>query len=98
MKKSVAASSGGLFTIVVKDCGKVIELYGPYRDAAEQDEHRRDWVDVGALDPRSEVALKLTVQGAVAIETFGPESGEHSPHDGGAQGPSAWDRPSPHSG
>ena len=64
------ASGGGLFTIVITDHGKAIELYGPYRDAAEQEEYRRDWLDEGALDASSEVALKMTLSGALAIETF----------------------------
>ena len=70
MKKSVVASGGGLYTLVVADGGKGIELYGPYRDAAEQEEYRRDWRDQGALAAESEAALKLTVRGAVEIETF----------------------------
>ena len=70
MKKSVVATGGGLYTLVVTDGGKGIELYGPYRDTGEQEEYRRDWQDDGALVAESEVALKLTVRGAVEIETF----------------------------
>ena len=66
----MVASGGGLFTLVVTDGGKGIELYGPYRDAAEQEAYRRDWLGEGALVAESEVALKLTVRGAVEVETF----------------------------
>ena len=70
MKKSAVAMGGGLYTVVVTDGGRGIELYGPYRDAEEQEEYRRDWIDEGALAADGEVALKLTVRGAVGIETF----------------------------
>ena len=70
MKKIVVSSDGGLFTVVVTDHGSEIESFGPYEDDAEREEYRRDWLDEGALDASSEVALKLTLRGALAIETF----------------------------
>ena len=70
MKRSAVAAAGGLYTLVVTDGGKGIELYGPYRDAGEQEAYRRDWLGEGALESASEVALRLTVRGAVEVETF----------------------------
>ena len=70
MKKGVVTSGGGLYTLVVTDHGTVIELYGPYRDAGEQEAYRHDWIGAGALAADSEVALKLMVRGALEIETF----------------------------
>ena len=70
MKKSVVASGGGLYTLIVTDGGMGIELYGPYRDVTEQEAYRRDWQDEGALESASAVAVRLTVRGAVEIETF----------------------------
>ena len=70
MKRSAAASAGGLYTLVVTDGGKGIELYGPYRDDAEQEAYRRDWLGEGALVAASEVALRLMARGAVEIETL----------------------------
>ena len=63
-------ADGEVFTIVVKDGGEEVELYGPYRDEGEQEAYRRDWRDEGALEGETEVALRLTVRGAVEIETF----------------------------
>lgn len=62
--------AGGLHTLVVKDGGAGIELYGPYRDAVEQEEYRREWREQGALVADSEVALRLIVRGTVEVERF----------------------------
>jgi len=31
---------------------------------------RQEWMDAGALEATSEIALKLTVRGTVEVETF----------------------------